>query len=510
MMEGLGWKMSREKKWNYRYLVYGLVLVLYFIVMVYSIFRHELWRDELQAWTIARDLSFFDIIKQMQWEGHPCLWHMILMPFAKLGFPPITMSFVSFGFMFATASIILFKSPFHLPVKIALVFSSPFLYFYSVNSRVYAIIPFLISLLCLIYPKRFEKPCLYAFILALLVNSHIMMSVFVGIMALLFFIETICKRNIHWNRKKYIVPICIILLGVLVCYLQISHSLWNNSIATSIMEGNGYYLQNSIQNFLYSLLYGFINEVNSFIEIYIIDFNKLYIILGMFFLILILGFVFSFKYTCIVFISYLFLFLVHTFIWFSLPPRTLMILFYIMFATWILYHDDCKKEKQSRNVFYAWEFILMILCCISIPYGYRTLKYDIENPVSGALDTSLYIEENLEDAVFICPVDYVATSVTGYIHRNIFWSNIRYDYFTFVPWDEYWRKYVTYEDFVNGIRYYVKEHNNVYILYSKYFLVEYDTYMDELLENGWIESVYESPHGLNSESYWIYKVSEDF
>ncbi len=502
--------MLNEKKLKYQYIIYGIILLLYSSIMIYSIFYHEFWRDEFQAWNIARDLSFIDIIKQMQWEGHPCLWHIILMPFAKLGFPPITMGFVSFGFMLATAAIILFKSPFHLPVKIAIVFSSPFLYFFSVNSRVYAIIPFLLSLLCLTYSKRLERPCLYAFILALLVNSHIIMSIFVGIMSLLFFIETICSKRHDFNKKKYIVPILIILAGVLVCYLQISHSLWNNSIVTGIMDDSGYYSENSFQNFLYTLLYGFMNEVNSFIGVYIMEFSKLYIILGVFFLILLVGLIFSFKYTLIVFVSYLFLFCVHTFIWFSLPPRTLMILFYIMFAAWILYHDYCEKGKTSFRVFYVWEVILVIFCFISIPYGYKTLKYDIENPVSGALDTSLYIEENLESASFICPVDYVATSVTGYIHRNIFWSNIRYDNFTFVPWDEYWRKYVTYDDFVDGIRYYVKRHDNVYILYSRYFLFEYDSYMDELLDQGWIELIYTSPVGLNSESYWIYEITDAF
>lgn len=62
-----------------------IIFLIYAIVtFVITIIFHEKWRDEAQAWLIARDLDFWGIIKQMTYEGHPPLWHFILAPFAKL------------------------------------------------------------------------------------------------------------------------------------------------------------------------------------------------------------------------------------------------------------------------------------------------------------------------------------------------------------------------------------------------------------------------------------------
>ena len=58
------------------------VFVIYLAAVFFLVSRHENWRDEAQAWLLARDLNVFQLISQMKYEGHPCLWHLILMPFA--------------------------------------------------------------------------------------------------------------------------------------------------------------------------------------------------------------------------------------------------------------------------------------------------------------------------------------------------------------------------------------------------------------------------------------------
>ena len=46
---------------------------------------------------------------------------------------------------------------------------------------------------------------------------------------------------------------------------------------------------------------------------------------------------------------------------------------------------------------------------------------------------------------------------------------------------------------------------DVYIIYSRNFLWSYDKYINFLINNNLIEEIYESPEGLNSESYEIYE-----
>ena len=70
-----------------------LIVLLSFVVLTYYVgSHHEHWADEAQAWLLARDLNPLELFRQMKYEGHPFLWNLILMPFAKLGFPYIIQS----------------------------------------------------------------------------------------------------------------------------------------------------------------------------------------------------------------------------------------------------------------------------------------------------------------------------------------------------------------------------------------------------------------------------------
>lgn len=64
----------------------NIVFLLYFILTLILVLNHEFARDEAQVWLIVKNLDVVGIIKQMQYEGHPCLWHLIVNIFAQLGF----------------------------------------------------------------------------------------------------------------------------------------------------------------------------------------------------------------------------------------------------------------------------------------------------------------------------------------------------------------------------------------------------------------------------------------
>ena len=118
-----------------------IILIYATITFIITFIFHEKWRDEAQAWLISRDLNIFQIIKQMSYEGHPPVWHIILLPFAKLGFPYITESFISWIIMVITACIVFFKLPFKKEIKILVLLTFPFLYLYPTISRSYCLIP---------------------------------------------------------------------------------------------------------------------------------------------------------------------------------------------------------------------------------------------------------------------------------------------------------------------------------------------------------------------------------
>jgi len=56
-----------------------LVWVLFVVVIIYFKFSyHELWKDEWQAWFVAKDKSLEEVFSFLYYEGHPALWYVYL------------------------------------------------------------------------------------------------------------------------------------------------------------------------------------------------------------------------------------------------------------------------------------------------------------------------------------------------------------------------------------------------------------------------------------------------
>ncbi len=62
------------------FLSIGYVLLIVF----FKLFFHELWKDEWQAWMVARDMPLTKMLSFLNYEGHPSLWYLYLKPFTWL------------------------------------------------------------------------------------------------------------------------------------------------------------------------------------------------------------------------------------------------------------------------------------------------------------------------------------------------------------------------------------------------------------------------------------------
>lgn len=108
--------------------------------------RHELWRDEANVWLMARELTPWELLGEIKYQGHPCLWYLLVMPFAKAGLPFKTIGILSLSIMSLAAVIFLKKAPISLPIKGICLFSPIFTYFYSDIARNYCLIAILLFL----------------------------------------------------------------------------------------------------------------------------------------------------------------------------------------------------------------------------------------------------------------------------------------------------------------------------------------------------------------------------
>ena len=47
-----------------------IFFALYAVLTLTAVFCHEPWRDELHTWVMARELSAFELIYWMRYDGH--------------------------------------------------------------------------------------------------------------------------------------------------------------------------------------------------------------------------------------------------------------------------------------------------------------------------------------------------------------------------------------------------------------------------------------------------------
>ena len=122
----------------------AIVFVIFSLVFLYLKFAyHELWKDEWQAWHVARDMSWGEICSFLYYEGHPSLWYIYLKIIAlctPLGADLFALQ-ASHALLILTAfAIFFFRFRFSLPLKIAFLLSS-FCYFeYGMVNRGYALV----------------------------------------------------------------------------------------------------------------------------------------------------------------------------------------------------------------------------------------------------------------------------------------------------------------------------------------------------------------------------------
>lgn len=135
-------------------------------VIVYLVFRmlmslvHEPWFDEALAWLIARDSSLYEIFfVAPHYEGHPSLWHLVLMPFAKLGAPyELSMNLVSLIFSGIAMALFIYKAPFKRIIRLLAPYTYFLFYQYSVVNRPYCMMMLAFVLVAITYGKRNERP----------------------------------------------------------------------------------------------------------------------------------------------------------------------------------------------------------------------------------------------------------------------------------------------------------------------------------------------------------------
>ncbi len=419
--------IDRKKKKIPEIFLFWAVIAAYSIINILLIKYHEPWRDEAQQWLVVNKLSLLEIIDDLKYEGHPCLWYLILYPFVKSGFPYITANLVSFAFMLIGVYLFLKYSPFPFYVKIFVVFSPIFVYYYPVISRSYCLIPFFVALLAILYPDRHKKTWQYGLIIGLLIQTHALMLGMAGMLMLFWVIESFQqykqtgdKKQLLSDRKGILIPILSIIF-LFFQWMNVNESAWFNIQAPSIFE------------FIKSFFVTFSSIVDSLFGIGI---NNAWIFIYWFVILLIITMTVERKKaipaSIIIVSGSLFFELVFYISVYGFSVQKIITCVYILlWGFWVEWKEI--KVKMIRWLSSAGIVFLSMLMMVNLT---PEILLDVTDLYSDSKNLASYINENLaEDSLIVTNSDPAASSIIPFLKNRAIWNPVIEKEMTYIKWN---------------------------------------------------------------------------
>ena len=385
-----------------------LIFIVWFAITLFAIFNHEIWRDEAQVWCLVRDLNLFELFQTTRVEGHPMLWYLLVLPFAKLGLPVESMQAISFSLVAVSVLFLVFKSPFSTLQKSLISFSAGMTYFLPAIARNYALIPILIFLLAYIYPDRNEKPWKYSLLLILLSQTHVLMLAFCGMLFLMFAFEKI-------KEKRYFFHLFLLFANFVFLFFSFYKSTSENIALVGYQD-----LERTLGELIFGFSYNFFGPyfANSMQFSCIIFYGALASISYFFFK--------NDKKIFLIFLSsFLYMFYIFTDVWFSGSPyqKLFILILILIFCMWVFEKKNIKWLKISFNT----------LLAISVMYSFPAIYNEYKYSFSGSKQLVNYIKENLNDEKEFIVVGYphVISPVSAYLPEKKFYSQKEQRYITY-------------------------------------------------------------------------------
>lgn len=427
---------------------FPLALALVFLLTGFiGISCHEMWRDELQAWMIARDnASFKSLAATVKYEGHPMIWYMGLYAITRFTHNPFAMQV--YHILIAAAAIWLFArfSPFTKLQKALFAFGFFPFYEYAIKSRGYALGILLLFLFCVLYKNRSKQYVLISCILFLLCQTSALgLLIAISLQAMLIY-EILSDRAVRQNINKIAVAVMLIIFCV-----GVAASLWqmmppgDSSFAAKWhLQFDGLRMERVLsllsRAYLCSPYYWCFDMASGVHQEEMLFFNlclsaALFLFLSMLFLrkpkVL-----FLYIFSIAVFVTFFYV----KYAGFSWHHGHLYILLITCF--WL---SGCCSDTAPRLAFFDKlsaictryrTLLITVILIIHFYQGVRVYAKDCFYPFSAARETAQFIKDNgLKDMLIAGDLDYAVSPIAGYLDKKIYY--LREGRFaTYVQWDD--------------------------------------------------------------------------
>lgn len=472
-----------------------LLFSAYFVINLILLTCHEPWRDEAQVWLLARDVPVWKLPSQMAFEGNPCLWHLLVVPFAKLGIPYFVQNIMSYLVVMAAAFLLVYRSDFSYGVK-ALLLCSPFLmYYYAVIAGSYCLIPFLLFLLADWFPTRKEKPVRYMIVTALLMQTHTIMFVTSLLIMLCYLAETVADRMAGRDAGNYVKRALCTLLPVVSGVL----------LFCQLMNGDG-------ERWLRVRTADPYHTVRKMLEKYGESVEKLcglfpvigfaFLIIGILFLLVLLirkGSAAKYTVAVVTAGTVVYQLWFYAMVYGCSLQRFMTMGLVIIWGMWIM-----RAQGAGRGKYHPGEAVFCLFAVLVLLHTVSDMRADLDGPFSNGREAAKYIRQNLEsDAVYVVDAQAECSSIYPYLAKGTFVYAPTGQSYTYVTMDEHWTDRMDFDDFLEWLGEYDSQGKPVYFISSA--VTNYIEGEDEAERP--FSLLYESAEpSVKKEDFRIYKV----
>ena len=474
--------------------------LLFAVISIFLISFHEMWRDELQAWLLARDsASVMELFANLKYEGHPGLWHLMLYPLTRIFYSPEVMQYLHVGIAATSIFVLIRWSPFTALQKILLFFNYFLFYEYSIISRNYAIGILLIFIICAIFPKRREYSLVVSSAFFFLSHTSLLGLIFAICFFLTIIFDELAVKGCDVTRLRPTVvdmlAIAITLVGFFTAIIQIippsdSGLAYNWDFRLNLIKFRSIYEAlvgayfpgltklNSIHEALVRVHFLLPNNGLSFWNLRLFFSSTPFTVLGLLIILVLIynfcRFLISRPTAFFLYISVSFALLLFFYAKFSGSLRHHGFLFIALITSlWIYNSCETKifflipkflKSLSSRT----FNHLISVLFFIHLLAGIIAGVLDYKYPFSAAKETAKFIKQNdLVDRKIIGETSFAASAVAGYIYNKNFYYADANRYGSFVRWDNKRLNNVDFDDLVTIIKKFAWQNNDVILVINR-------------------------------------------